>query len=122
MVLGIQQVALVPTQGDAQFAVSEQLILGPERSGEQEGAQAPGCQREVGLQYALELEQRLVVESDYPDLVHADAGCLKAIRHGIVWELRIALAPGEALLLGGGHHLAVPQQAGGAIVVVSGDA
>src|SRR6266849_6201757 len=82
-----------------------------------EGSKAARRDLEVGLQDALELEQRFVVEADVFEVRGGDPGCPQAVRRRVGRKVSVALAPREPLLLGRGDDLAVPQQRRGAVVV-----
>ena len=123
MVLGEQELLLdvrAGAAGDqmlAQQALLEQLLLEPHRQRHAERAEALGRERQVGLEQALELQKRLVVEGDPIDLVEVDPPFLQAVRERVLGEGGIVLLAREPLLLGGGDELAVHQQRGRAVVV-----
>ena len=75
----------------------------------------------ISLEDALELEERLVVEADEVDLVDGDPLGVETERDGVARERRVALHAREPLLLGSGDDGAVLEQAGGAVVIESGD-
>ena len=77
---------------------------------------------QVSLQQPLELEERLVVENHVVYVLEAHSARRQAIRHGVRGKARVVLFPREALLLGGGDDLSIPQQGGGAVVVEGGNA
>ncbi len=54
-----------------QQAFLEQLLPQPQRHRHAEGAEAARREGEIGLEQALELQKRLVVEDDVVDLVEA---------------------------------------------------
>src|SRR5258708_24987592 len=101
----------------------ELRILGLERVGEQrllkELLPQPQWQRhakrreaartvgEVGLQQALELDERLVVEHDPVDIPERDAGLAQAIVGRAMRKPGIELLAGEAFLLRGRDHAAI---------------
>jgi hypothetical protein len=99
-----------------------ELLAQPERHRHHVRAQAAGDHRQVGLQDAVELEQRLVVE-DHPvqRLAGRDAALREAVAHRVEREARVVLLAGEPLLLSGGDDAAVHHQAGGRVVVVTTD-
>ena len=55
----------------AQKLLLEQLLAQPQRDRHAEGFEAGRREREIGLQQALELEERLVVEHDVVDVVQS---------------------------------------------------
>ena len=57
----------------------EQLLLEPQRHRQAEGAEAARRVGEIGLEQALELDQRLLEEDDVVDAVEVDAGGVEAI-------------------------------------------
>ena len=79
-------------------------------------------ERQVGLQQALELDQRLVVEADVAEIAESDPAFAQAVAHRVDRESRIVLLPGEALLLGRRDDLAVAHEACRAVMVEGGDA
>ena len=83
----------------AQLPVDVQLVLDPQRTGHQERPEPSRHDAEVGLEDALELEQRLVVEARQPS--RSSTPMPRVSRQyvdGAVREGRVALLAGEALL------------------------
>jgi hypothetical protein len=101
-----------------------ELLLEPERHRLDEGGEAARRHRQVGLEDAVELEQRLVVEDDpvQAATVAADPPRLQAVAHRAGRETGVVLEPRETLLLRRRDDAAVLDQAGGRVVVVAGDA
>ncbi len=101
----------------AQQALLEQLLLEPHRHRHAERGEALGRERQIGLEQALELEERLVVERDVIDFVEADAGLAQAVRDRAAGKAGIMLLAAEALLLRRGDDLAVLDQRRCAVVI-----
>ena len=76
----------------------------------------------MGLEDAVELEQRLVVKRDEVELLDADAGLAQAGLDRVLGKIGHGASPGESLLLRGGDELAVVEQARGGVVIVGRDA
>jgi hypothetical protein len=93
----------------------------PRGNGLHERREAPGCDGEVSLEDAIELEERLVIEGDAVERVHGDARLAQTSPDGVVREAGVVLHPAEALLLRGGHDLSIAQQARRGVVVVRRD-
>ena len=74
--------------------------------------------REVGLEQAVELEERLVVEADVVQVFRPEAPFPEAVFHRPGRELGIVLPAREPLFLGGGHDLSVDDQRRGRIVII----
>ena len=51
-----------------------------------------GRERQIGLEQALEFQERLVVEDDVVDVVERDAGLVEAIGDRVLGKAGIALA------------------------------
>ena len=132
MMLGKQQSALevlhldpgVGVCGDlfqllAQEAFLEQLLLHPDRHGGAERLEAFRREGEIGLQEALELQERLVVERDMVDLGQRQPAFRQAVAHRLVRKAAVMLDPGEALLLRRRDDPAVHHQGGRAVVIKS---
>jgi hypothetical protein len=98
-----------------------ELLLQPERQAFEEKAVASRRIGKIGLEDSIELEERLVVESDEVEGVGRDAALLETVIDGVLREAIVMFQPSEPLLLRGGHDLAVPDEAGGAIVIEGGD-
>src|SRR4029450_5309473 len=81
--------------------------------------EAARCVGEIGLEQALELQERLVVEGDVVDVLKLDVGLVEAVLHGVLREARIVLLAREALLLRGADEMAVLDQRGGAVMIES---
>ena len=61
------------------------------------------------------------VEWAQADITGDDLADLQAVAGGLLREIGIVLAAGEALLLGGGDDLAIAEQAGASVVVEAGE-
>ena len=98
-----------------------QTVAQPEREGHQVGAEPLRRTGDVGLEQAIELDQRLFVEPDQIEVAGLDARLAQAVVDGLGREGGVVLAAGETLLLGGGDNTAVLDQAGRRVVVVGGN-
>src|SRR5262249_35033925 len=94
-----------------------QLFFEPERHGQAKAAEADRDVGQVGLQEALELGERLVIEDDVVQLPRGQPCLLQAKGHCARRESRVVLLAREPLLLGGGDDLAVDDQGGRAVVI-----
>jgi hypothetical protein len=112
-------VALV--QPGSQLAWGVELLLEPQRKAHHEQLEAPRRVGDIGLEQAIELEQRLVVEGDVVEIILADAPFAEAVGDRVLREPVVVLLAREALFLGGGDDPTVLHQAGGAVVVVRRD-
>jgi hypothetical protein len=95
----------------------EQLLLEPDRQRLAERGESARRECQVGLEQALELEERLVVEGDVVEIGGLDACLLAAIAHGIRRKIRIVLAPREAFFLGRRDDLAVDDESSRGVVI-----
>ena len=73
------------------------------------------------MEYAIELEERLFVEGNEVEVGGGNSGFRKAVIDGLSGEFVVVFFTGESFLLGGGDDLAILDQAGGTIVVESGN-
>ena len=123
MMLGEQELPLDVLAGAAfpqviaQQPLLEQLLLEPHRQRHAERGEAPGRERQIGLEQALELQERLVVERDVVDPVEIGAAFAQAILDRVLGEGGIVLLAREPLLLRGGDELAVGDQRSRAVVI-----
>src|SRR2546426_4064448 len=120
VMLGVQELAREP-QRLAKLSVHVQLVLEPDRCGQEERSEAARRDAKIGLEDPLELEQGLVIEADVGKIGRSDAGGPQAVFGGTRRERRVPLLTAETLLLCSRDNLPVPQQAGGAVVVECGD-
>src|SRR5688572_24052872 len=104
MMLGVQHLAGV-AQRIANPVLDVELLLHPQRRGLEKGPEAARRNVDVGLEDALELEQRLVVETDERQVADTDAGVVETETGGVNRKALVTLLPGEPLLLGGGDDL-----------------
>src|SRR5262245_22697080 len=101
----------------AQKLLLEQLLAQPQRDRHAERSKAGRREREIGLQQAFELEERLVVEHDVVDVVQSGTRGLQAVAERMMREAGIVLLAREALLLGGRDDAAVLDESGRAVVI-----
>src|SRR5579859_3517413 len=99
----------------------EQLLAQPYGDRHAEGPEAAGSERKVRLQQALELQERLVVESDVVDLLELEVPFGKAVLDGVHGKTRIVLLARKALFLRSRRHRPVHEERGCAVVVIRGD-
>ncbi len=97
------------------------LVLEPHRHRLEEGRE-PG-RRHLGVrgEESGELGDGLVVEHHQVEVVFTDLALGQTVRRRVGGDAGVVLLAGEALLLGGGHQIAVAHQAGAAVVVEGAD-
>src|SRR5687767_4586696 len=96
---GVGQVAVIPTKRIPQHPIRVQLLLDPQRSRHQVGLESAWRDAEVGLEDALEFQQRLVIETDRGQITDFDSCGLETELDRLPWEIRVTLFPREALFL-----------------------
>ena len=104
-----------------QLSVDIDLVLDPKRTGHRERSEASRSGCKIGVEDALKLQQRLVVEAHVLHIVNVDAGALEAEGDSIRRKTGIALPARETLLLRRRYDGAVTQQAGSTIVIEGRD-
>ena len=120
VMLSVQHLSVV-SQRLTELAVHVELLRHPQRSRLEEGFETPRHHPEIGLEDALELEQRLVIESHVLKVFDPDPGLSQAVLDGARGEGWITFLPRKALLGGGGDDVAVTDEAGRAVVVEGRD-
>ena len=113
--------ACLPELGANQVRHPE-LFLHPKRQGFEEGTEAGGSVVEVGLEETIEFQQRFVVEANVVELVGFYPCFAQAVACGVERETVVMLDARESLFLRRGHDLTINDQAGGRVVIKSGDA
>src|SRR5690349_1303880 len=108
VMLRIKDVAFVP-QGVAELAIHVELVLDPQGPGHQERTEPARGDAQIGVENALELEQRLVVERHVGEIGGLHARRAEAIRYRMGWESGVTLLTSEPLLLRRRHDVTVPQ-------------
>ena len=103
-------------------APHEQLLLDPGRHGRDEAGEAGGCEPVVGLEQALEFQERLVVERHTGQVVVGDPAFVEHVAAGVDRKRGVVALAREAFFLGRRGNLSVDQQRGRAVVVEGGDA
>src|SRR6185295_6609174 len=121
VVLCEQERALVAAQRGPKLEGGMELLLDPQGASLEERLEPARGDAEVGLENALEFEQRLVVEPHGCEVGGGDAAGAKAVVDRAGGKGRVTLLAGESLLLRGSHDLPVAQQARGTVVVERGD-
>ncbi len=116
-----EDLPLVPRQSPADQVFHPELLLQPQRHRLVERRQAPGRELEVGLEEALELQPRLVVEGDRVELGGRDAPLPEAVVDCRAGEAVIVLLAREALLLGRADDGPTVDQARGGVVIERGE-
>ena len=105
-----------------QHILLKQLFAQPHRHGGAEGAEATRRKGQISLQQPLEFEERLVIKGDAVDTARRNAGVGQAPADRVHRKAGIVLLAAEAFLLRGIDDRTVPDDRGGAVVVISGDA
>src|SRR5688572_8375913 len=99
--------AIAIGQAFADLARQVQLLLQPDWHRPNERAKSSRREREIRLQQPLELQQRLVVETDEVELFRLKAGLSQAKVDGVFWETIVVLLTSKTLLLGRRDNVAV---------------
>lgn len=105
-----------------QEPLQEELFLEPDRHGCHERPPALRGEGEIGLQQALELEQRLVVEDHVIQVAQPELSFLQTVGHGMGRESGVVLFAGEAFFLRRRHDRPVDDERGRRVVVEGGNA
>ena len=105
----------------AQLRLQQQLFLDPDRHRGNERAQPARGGREVGLEQALELEERLVVEHDRIEAGEVGGAGREAVADRRRREARVVAPAREALLLRRRDQPPVDDQGRRGIVIVCGN-
>src|SRR5918912_816608 len=106
MMLGEHQLGLdfdvahAPRELVAQDVLLEQLLARPYRDGFGERAESARRKGQIGLQQALELEERFVVEDDVIEFLDREAASREAVIDGSGGKIGIVPFAREALFLG----------------------
>src|SRR5205807_2473430 len=95
VVFGVQHLTPVVVQRATDLAIHEELFLDPQGPRHPERSEAFWRHTQVGLEDPLELEQRLVVETDVGELRSADAAGLEAIAHRVDGKRGVSPTPGD---------------------------
>ena len=128
VMLGKEQRSLPVVFGGKVFQLTpeqrllEELLSQPDGHGHGERAEASRGEGEVGLEEALELQERLVVEGDVVDLIEPHTRLGQAVRDGVPGKAGVVLLATEPLLLRRRDDPPVLDQRGRAIVVERRDA
>src|SRR5262245_31864880 len=85
-----------PSQSSIQLARHVELLTEPQGHRRHERAKSRGRIRRIGLEQAIEFQQRLVVEGDVIELVGVDARLTQAVIHGVLRKPVVMLLPREA--------------------------
>jgi hypothetical protein len=93
------------------------LVFEPHRKRSRVRGEPLGSGCKVGLQEALKLEDRLIVESDVINVVDRQSLRLQTVLGRVLRKLWVMLLPGPPLLLRGGDDLPVSNETSRAIVI-----
>ena len=102
--------------------LQKKFLPQPQRHRHAKGRVAPRREGEIGLDQALELEERLVVEHHAIDSAHARAALGQAAADRIHRKPRVVLLAREALFLRRRDDFSVLDQRRRAVVIKSADA
>src|SRR5437867_8360014 len=98
-----------------------QLFFQPDGDRLGEGEHAAGKRRQVSREEALELQERFVVEAHVVQVGDLHSTFEQAVADGLGGKVRVVLLASEAFLRGGRDDSAVLDQAGGRVMVETGD-
>src|SRR5262249_14712081 len=118
VVLAEEHFAFVALEMVADVIGHPELVGEPQRQGHQVRLQPARCTRDVRLEQALELDQRLLVETDQVQSSGRNAGLAEAVTHGNLGKPSVVLLSGEPLLLSGRDDATVFDKTGGRVVIV----
>jgi hypothetical protein len=121
VVLGEEELALVAAELAPERVAGEELSFSHTGIAVRNEFSPFGATPRIVLENALELQQRLVVEADVVEVLHAEAALAKTVRDRVMRELLVVLLAREALFLRRGDELAVAHEAGRGVVVVGGE-
>ena len=105
----------------ANLARQMQFRFQPLRHRRHKRAQPARRDGEIGLEQAVEFQQRLFVKDDVVELRRGEPGGAQAVVGGVLRKCGVVLDPRETLLLRGGDNLPADEERGGAVVVESGN-
>src|SRR5580704_6963210 len=105
----------------AQARTEKELVAQPDGHRPRERAQATRRDREIRLDQALELEERLLVVRDKVEIGRPDAGALQTERDGMSRIVGIVPEPRKPLFLSGRHDHPIVYERGRTIVIVRRD-
>jgi hypothetical protein len=95
----------------------EQLLAEPYRHGLQIRAEPARSECEIGLQQALEFQERLVVEDHVVGVTQPHSCFAETVSDRVPWKALVEFPAREALFLGGGRDPPVLYQRRRAVVV-----
>src|SRR6478752_4808002 len=121
VVVGINDRRLDVTQGAANRLSYEQLLSEPDRQRCGKTWEASGREREVSLEEALELAQRLLVERDVVEIARLEMRFAQAVIDGARWKRSVVLFAREPFFLCSRDNFSIDDQRCGAVVIESRD-
>ena len=84
-----------------QVGLLKQLVLDPKGDGHAERLEAARRIGKVGLQQALEFDERLFKEDNVVDAIQINLACVQTVLNGLAGKARVMLLAAKALLLSG---------------------
>ncbi len=95
----------------------KQLFVRPDRKRLRKRAKPTRSQREIGLEEALEFQERLIIEYEIIDVIDVHSSCIETVSHRVARETLVMPDAGKPLLLGGRNDLSVANQRRGAVMI-----
>src|SRR5262245_23648658 len=95
-----------------------ELVSQPQRHRHEVGPQPSRGSCGVGLKQSVELDERLLVETNQVEIASLEAGLMQTVLDGARWEAGVVFLAGEPFFLCRGRDLAVFHKTGGRIVVI----
>ena len=114
-------IAQAATEGAADFAGQVEFGAQPRWHREHEGAEAGGSVGEIRFEEPVEFKKRLFVKYHVVDLLRRDAAGAQHIVDRLGGKTGVVSDPGKPLLLRGRDDFSTADQAGRAIVVITGE-
>src|SRR6185503_10817177 len=100
----------------------QQFLFQPHRHGGKKGLQATRRKADVGFKQPLEFDQRLVIKHNILKVLNPNPSLVQTILNRAMRKSRIMLLSCKSFFLCRSDDLAVPHEAGGAVVVEGGNA